>query len=163
MIDKNQASELDLFTKNRVKIALPLKPQPDCELNPEPNFLIMENIWTEDYIYKAMFPPNHPSAVMVECARARMRLVYREMLPADEYKPTEMREVIFDEMGTLDFPEEYIGLFNRHDRAIKSETLINSLLAMFQFRGCLKGYKLEYDAAKSQKFLDYYTSATLNE
>jgi hypothetical protein len=133
------------------KIAIPLKAQPDCPLNPEPNFLIIESIF--DAIM-APFPTPTGEFVNVECMNTYMKLVYREILPEANGKPADIREVLMDNVGNIAIPDDYVRVFRNHERMVENEELINTFLPMFNFRGVLAGYKLEFDANRSQAYLN---------
>lgn len=83
-----------------------------------------------------------------------MKLVYREILPQENGKGQEIREVLLDNVGNIFIPEDYVGVFKNHQRMIQYEQVLNTFLPMFKFRGCLKGFKLEYDASKSTRYLE---------
>jgi len=156
----NATSTIQLFTERRVKMALPLKPQPGCELNPEPNFLIFENIYPQDGLVEP-FPSMNGTIEPTECVNSLCRLVYREWLEAENGKEASMREVVYDEIGNLAFPEDYFLAFKNHKNMIASAAIVNHFLPLFSFRGCLKNYKLEYDPTQSQLYLDAVEAAKL--
>jgi hypothetical protein len=153
-------TKIRLFTDNRVKIAVPLKPQPDCKLNPEPNFLIFENIWSQDGLV-VPFPNIQGIVEPTECVNSLCRLVYREWLEPGNNKDAEMREVVFDEIGNIPFPEDYFLVFKNHKNMIPQAAVINQFLPLFKFRGCLEGYKLEYDPAQSELYLEAVEAAKI--
>lgn len=82
-----------------------------------------------------------------------MKLVYREILPAENGKNEEIREVLLDNVGNIAIPEDYVFIFKNHQRMIDNAHIINMFLPMFQFRGILKNQKLEYNPLKSQEYL----------
>jgi hypothetical protein len=141
-------NELNLFSAG--KIAIPLKAQPESTLNPQPNFLIIENIF--DYISR-QFPNAKGVLEETECMNSLMKLVFREVLPAENGKAEEIREVLLDNVGNIVIPEDYVFIFKNHQRMIENAQIINIFLPMFQFRGILKKYKLEYDPLRSQEYL----------
>lgn len=65
-----------------------------------------------------------------------------------------MREVLLDNVGNIYIPEDYVPVFKNHERMIQHEQVLNTFLPMFRFRGCLKGFKLQYDAEKSKRYLE---------
>lgn len=141
-------NELNLF--NAGKIALPLKAQANSTLSPQPNFLIIENIF--DYITRP-FPNVQGVLEETECMNSVMKLVYREVLPAENGKAEEIREVLLDNIGNIAIPEDYVFIFKNHQRMIENAQVINMFLPFFQFRGILKNYKLEYNPLESEKYL----------
>lgn len=156
----NNTTKIRLFTDNRVKMAVPLKPQPDYPLFPEPNFLIFENIWPQDGLI-VPFPNLQGKIEPTECVNSLSRLVYREWLEGENGKEPSMREVVFDEIGNIAFPEDYFLAFKNHKNMIANAAVINQFLPLFSFRGCLKNYKLEYDPAQSEKYLAAVEAAKL--
>lgn len=146
----NNSIHLELLTFNAGKIAIPLKHQESSTLNPQPNFLIIENIF--DYSKQKIYNLQGELEEM-EVMNSYMKLVYREILPEENGKGQEIREVLLDNVGNIYIPEDYVGVFKNHQRMIEYEQLLNTFLPMFKFRGCLKGFKLEYDIEKSRKYL----------
>lgn len=145
----NKNIEILLF--NAGKIAIPLKKQETSSLNPQPNFLIIENIF--DYSVQKIY--NLKGELEdTECMNSYMKLVYREVLPAEDGKMEEIREVLLDNIGNIYIPEDYVGVFKNHQRMIQYAEVLNTFLPFFNFRGILKGFKLEYDPAQSQRYLD---------
>jgi len=141
-------NQLNLF--NAGKIAIPLKEQANSELNPQPNFLIIENIF--DYMLR-QFPNAQGVLEETECMNSLMKLVYREVLPAENGKVEEIREVLLDNIGNIAIPEDYVFIFKNHQRMIENAQVINMFLPFFQFRGILKNFKLEYNPLKSEEYL----------
>lgn len=145
----NKQLEVKLFSAG--KIALPLKTQTGSTLNPQPNFLIIENIF--DYSVQKIY--NIQGELEdTECMNSFMKLVYREILPNENGKAEEIREVLLDNIGNIYIPEDYVGVFKNHQRMIEHAQVINAFLPMFKFRGILKNFKLEYDPTESQRYLD---------
>lgn len=147
----NNSIHLDLLTFNAGKIAIPLKKQEDSVLNPQPNFLIIENIF--DYSKQKVYNLQGKLEEM-EVMNSYMKLVYREILPEENGKGQEMREVLLDNVGNIYIPEDYVMVFKNHERMIQHEQVLNTFLPMFRFRGCLKGFKLEYNADESRRYLE---------
>jgi len=141
--------QVQLF--NAGKIAIPLKQQETSTINPQPNFLIIENIF--DYI-TTMFPNAQGELEETECQNSYMKLVYREILPNENNKSMEVREVLCDNVGNIAIPEDFVGIFKNHQRMIDNTQVINTFLPMFNFRGYLKGFKLEYDPIKSTEYVN---------
>jgi hypothetical protein len=150
---------IELFLKIKLfdagKLAIPLKTQEGLNINPQPNFLIIENIF--DYIVDK-FPNNEGELVETECQKCYTKLVYREILLKEDGKAEQIREVLSDDTGTLSIPEDYVYILKNHQRLIDNESVVNSLLSLFNFRGYLKGFKLEYDIEKSKEYLQLLES-----
>lgn len=149
-MNEQQEIQLQLNLFQAGKIAIPLKMQQGSLLNPQPNFLIIENIF--DYI-TTKFPNAQGVLEDTECQNSYMRLVFREILPAENGKNEEIREVLLDNVGNIAIPEDYAFIFKNHQRMIENAHIINMFLPMFQFRGILKNQKLEYNPLKSQEYL----------
>jgi hypothetical protein len=145
---KNRLFQVQLF--NAGKIAIPLKKQSGSKIKPQPNFLVIESIF--DYI-SAKFPNSKGELEETECQNSYMRLVYREILPEEKQKNIEIREVLCDQLGNIPIPEDFVTIFKNHQRMIDNALVINTFLPMFNFRGYLKGHKLEYDESVSEKYL----------
>jgi bifunctional DNA-binding transcriptional regulator/antitoxin component of YhaV-PrlF toxin-antitoxin module len=135
---------------NAGKIAIPLKVQEGLNINPQPNFLIIDNIF--DYVVDK-FPTNEGELIETECQKCNTKLVYREILLREYGRLEEIREVLSDDTGTLSIPEDYVYILKNHQRLIDNESVVNNLLSLFNFRGYLKGFKLEYDVEKSKEYL----------
>lgn len=78
MKTNEQLFQVQLF--NAGKIAVPLKKQEDSILNPQPNFLIIENIF--DYSKQKVYNLQGELEEM-EVMNSYMKLVYREILPEE--------------------------------------------------------------------------------
>lgn len=144
-------TNIELRLYDAGKIAIPLAPDQNSTLNPQPNFLIIENIF--DYI-DAPFPDGNGGIIMRECQNTFMKLVYREVLLESNGKPEEIREVLMDNVGNIPIPEEYVAFVKNHERMVKKATELNQLLSLFSFRGILAGHTLAYDPALSTHFLN---------
>lgn len=132
-------------------VAIPLKYQEDSDLNPQPNFLIIDNIFD----YKKTFV-NFPDGSIneIEARNTTMRVVYREILPEQHGKEEEIREVVFDDVGNIWIPFGYDFFLRNQESLIINEEIINEWMNLFQFRGFLEGYKMEYDKTKSEDYLE---------
>lgn len=139
------------------KIAVPLKHQEGCDLNLQPNFLIIDNIFefSTQKVYSLQ-----GNLEEMEVMNSYMKLVYREILPEENGRGMEIREVLMDNIGNIFIPEDYVPVFKNHQRMIGYEQVLNTFLPMFKFRGCLKSFKLEYD---KQASLDYLANVELQK
>ena len=145
----NPNLELQLFDGGR--IAVPLAPMPKSTLKPKPNFLIIENVYD---LITVPFPTPDGKVEMTECEYYTMKLVYREILPAEEGKQAMIRTVTMDEIYSQPVPVDFHSIFTSQKRLIAATETLNSYLPLFQFRGILKGYVLQHDPVASQRYLD---------
>ena len=132
-------------------VAIPLKHQEDSTLNPQPNFLVIDNIF--DYRKVPLTLPTGQT-VETECRQVNMRVVYREVLPEQYDREEDIREVTFDHVGEIWIPYVYESFLRNQETLIINEEVINEWMTLFQFRGFLEGFKMEYDKNKSEKYLE---------
>lgn len=130
--------------------AIPLKRNEDSELNPQPNFLVIDNVFN---IRTAPVTLPDGSTVETECQTIAMRIVYRENLPEVEGKEASFREVVFDEPDNVDIPYLYLLQVRNQAALVENEETVNLWLSLFQFRGCLEGFQMVFDKEKSLDFL----------
>lgn len=140
----------DLFRAN--VIAIPLKTQEGFPLNPQPNFLVIDNIFSTSK--ERVYNINGELEEMI-CMNSLMKLVYREILPEENGKQEMIREVIMDNIGNLFIPMNFVPVLQSHEMMVQQEAVLNSFLPLFKFRGILKGFILKYDKEKSLEFLNY--------
>lgn len=130
--------------------AIPLLKNEDSTLNPQPNFLVIDNIFD----FKTI-PFQYPDGTITdtEVATVSMRIVYRENLPAVDGKEKSYREVVFDEPDNVQVP--YLQMLQARNQLalIENEDMVNYWLSMFSFRGCLEGFDMIYDRDRSLDLL----------
>jgi hypothetical protein len=120
-------------------ISIPLKKIETCTLNPQPNWLIIENVFGKEIV-------NLPYLGTTVCARSVYKIVFREILPArpDLTRIEEMRELIYEDTN-LNVPLSIIPALSSHQTVYDNIANINYLLNFFEFRGVLEDFKLEVD------------------
>ena len=153
----NVQLELEARLFNAGIVAIPLKHQDDCDLNPQPNFLIVDNTFDK---LRQDFPDGKGGMMEdVACRNTALKLVYRN---------------VFKESETISFIEELEfnvnggrGMFNQiipkiladvvdegHKECIENEVIINTFLPLLRFKGMLSSFKMEYDVERSKRYLE---------
>lgn len=135
-------------------LAIPLKVNVNSTLNPQPNWLVIENIFSKINAYL-------PSLGDTICAQSLYKIVYREILP---YSPElnrleEMREISY-EYQNQPIPLSVVPAFSSYELLLQNKDQINFLLSLFQFRGILEGFQLIIDEDKINKILEPEPSPT---
>lgn len=119
--------------------AIPLEINEDSSLFPQPNWLIIDNIFGK-------LTSELPTLGNVICAQSVYKLVYREILPAntDLGRVEEMREVIYENQNQP-IPISVVPYFSSYEILKTHIDEVNMLLSLFQFRGVLTNFKLKVD------------------
>lgn len=119
--------------------AIPLEINEDSSLFPQPNWLIIDNIFGK-------LTSELPTLGNVICAQSVYKLVYREILPAntDLGRVEEMREVIYENQNQP-IPISVVPYFSTYEILKTHIDEVNMLLSLFQFRGVLTNFKLKVD------------------
>lgn len=130
---------------------IPLKRNEDSLLNPQPNFLVIDNSF--DYRVSDIQYPDGNISQELSCTIA-MRIVYRENLPEQDGKPASFREVVFDQPDNIRLPYVQIMQAVSIEALIQNKDLINSWFSMFSFRGCLEGFNVILDVERCQDFVN---------
>jgi len=129
-------------------IAIPLLINPEHAVNPQPNFLIIEDIRGKTKV-------ELPVLGDTVCKIAQYKIVYREILEAsvELHRMEEMREIVYESAyqpvptGIVEALTDYSFLINKVDE-------VNYMLNLFQFRGVLYNYQLIIDTEKLQDIID---------
>lgn len=119
--------------------AIPLEINEGSSLFPQPNWLIIDNIFGKLTL-------ELPTLGNVICAQSVYKLVYREILPAniDLGRVEEMREVIYENQNQP-IPISVVPYFSSYEILKTHIDEVNMLLSLFQFRGVLTNFKLKVD------------------
>ena len=119
--------------------AIPLEINEGSSLLPQPNWLIIDNIFGK-------LVTELPTLGNVICAQSVYKLVYREILPAntDLGRVEEMREVIYENQNQP-IPISVVPYFSSYEILKTHIDEVNMLLSLFQFRGVLTNFKLKVD------------------
>lgn len=153
----------ELFQANQVAIPILLS-STKKNLNPQPNFLNIQYIGNTS---ETMFPDGNGGFVKIRGLETTVSLEYREFLQEVKAlgKWEEKRTVIYDTSvivvppavsgiicgrAALDGEHPHVGM---QETLIENEASVNNMLALFSFRGCLAGYKLSFDKARSEQYL----------
>lgn len=120
-------------------LAIPLKANEEHSLSPQPNFLVIENIFGRA---KAEIP----TMGNVVVANSLYKIVYREILAANEElgRVEEMREVVYETANQY-VPMLIVPALSDYGYLTASVENVNAMLSLFQFRGSLAGFQLVVD------------------
>ena len=128
---------------NRLKsanyFAIPLEINETSVLYPQPNWLIIDNIFGK-------ITADLPTLGNVICAQSAYKLTFREILQsnAELGRSEEMREIIYEHTNQP-IPINVVPYFSSYESLLANLTEVNALLNLFQFRGVLADFKLKVD------------------
>lgn len=123
-------------------IAIPLKRQEDSTLNPQPNFIVIEEI--SGRVIKPFIDSKTGEYKDTPCMAIRHKIVFREVLEATETKSEDVETRILH-TGVDYLPYNYVPLLQSHQFVAENIAHVNAILSLFSFRGVLSGFKLEVD------------------
>lgn len=128
-------------------LAIPLKANENSILNPQPNFLVIENIYGTT---KAELP----TLGSVVVANSVYKLVFREILAENESlgRGEVMREVQYEYENQF-VPIVIVPALSDYEYLSQSITQVNQMLSLFQFRGILTGFQLIIDEDKINEII----------
>ena len=123
-------------------IAIPLLPISDTT-KPNPNFLVFENQFGKLMDYS----PNIQTGdyEITECVNSVYKLVYREILPANNLFQEEFSEKLFISPENLSLPVSLLPYVFSYQSLKYNIQIVNRALSHFVFRGSLQGLILEVD------------------
>jgi hypothetical protein len=123
-------------------LAIPLKANENSTLNPQPNFIVIENI-------SGRTKAEIPTLGDVVVANSQYKLVYREILEASEQlgRAETMREIIYENENQY-VPIMIVPALSDYGYLSQALPQVNGMLSIFQFRGVLSGFVLEIDENK---------------
>lgn len=156
-MEKNEINlRLNLYKSNIV--AIPLKHQEGCKLNPQPNFLLVHN--TFDSIRQDFPDGKGGIATDVLCRNSLLNLVYRGLVFEND-EPIYIEELEFKVNGSNEvnfnqiIPKKLADVVDEgHQECIENEVIINTFLPLLRFKGMLSDFRMEYDVEKSKEYLD---------
>lgn len=136
-------------------LAIPLQHNEGHTLNPQPNFLVIENIYGTT---KAELP----TLGGVVVANSTYKLVYREILEASKElgRNEEMREIVYENTSQF-IPITLVPALSDYEYLSQAVEQVNTMLALFQFRGMLAGFQLIIDEEVINEILTPITT-TIN-
>lgn len=128
-------------------LAIPLTQNTNSTLSPQPNFLVIENIF-------GRMEAEIPTMGTMVCANSMYKLVYREILPANEQlgRVEEMREIVY-EAANQAVPMLIVPALSDYNYLLAGIANVNQMLQLFQFRGVLQGFQLSVDATVLNEIL----------
>lgn len=120
-------------------LAIPLKVNTGHTLNPQPNFLVIENIFGNTRA-------EIPTLGDVVVANSFYKIVHREILLANEElgRAEEMREIIYESANQY-VPILIAPALSDYEYLMQAIPQVNEMLSLFQFRGILAGFQLIID------------------
>jgi len=120
-------------------LAIPLKANEGHSLNPQPTFMVIENIFGRT---KAELPMLGDVVV----ANSSYKLVYREILKANEQlgRGETTREIIYENENQY-VPIVIVPALSDYEYLKASLKQVSEMLSLFQFRGVLSGFQLIID------------------
>lgn len=129
-------------------IAIPLLANQNSTLNPQPNFLIVEDIRGKNKV-------ELPVLGDTICKIAQYKIVYREILPAsvELNRMEEVREILYEQAYQA-VPTSIVEPLTDYTFLINKVNEVNYMLGLFQFRGALQGFQLIIDTDKLQDIID---------
>lgn len=135
-----------LFSSNY--IAIPLLANENLVLSPQPNWIVIDNIFGK-------LTQNLPELGETICSQSIYKIVYREILPENVElgRTEEMREIIYEQQNQA-IPINVISYFSSHQSVSEHITEINYLLSLFHFRGVLSEFNLIIDEVKLNEILN---------
>lgn len=130
------------------QVAIPLLANQNSTLNPQPNFLVVEDIRGKNKV-------ELPVLGDTICKIAQYKIVYREILPAsvELNRMEEVREIIY-EQAYQPVPTSIVEPLTDYSFLINKVNEVNYMLGLFQFRGALQGFQLVIDVNKLQEIID---------
>lgn len=128
-------------------LAIPLKANEGHSLNPQPNFMVIENIFGRT---KAEIPTLGDVVV----ANSQYKLVHREILEANEElgRGETMREIVYENENQY-VPIMIVPALSDYSYLKTAIEQVNGMLSIFQFRGVLQGFQLIIDEEKVDEII----------
>lgn len=128
--------------------AIPLENNANSTLSPQPNWLIIENVFGK-------LTTQLPMLGEVVCAQSTYKLTFREILLEDTTlnRPETMREIIY-EYDNQPIPVNVVPYFSSYESLSSNLSEVNMLLNLFKFRGVLTDFKLKVDEVKLEEILN---------
>lgn len=117
-------------------LAIPLKANENSTLNPQPNWLVIENVFGK-------LTATLPILGETLCKQSAYKLVFREILAANEElgRAEQLNEIVYENTNQP-IPIQIAGAFDTYENLLLYITNVNQMLALFQFRGILQGFQL---------------------
>ncbi len=120
--------------------AIPLKANPQHPMTSQPNWLIIESMG-------GRLVTNLPEPLgETVCQQSSYKIVRRQILPEsiELGRPEEVTDFVY-EYSNQAIPTWAVHPLSSHEALSENIATVNSLLAMFKFRGDLQGFVLEVD------------------
>lgn len=119
--------------------AIPLEINDESNLFPQPNWLVIDNIFGK-------LNAELPMLGNVICAQSIYKLSFREILPPNIElgRFEEIREIVYENQNQP-IPMNVVPYFTSYETLKEHLNEVNLLLSLFQFRGILTNFKLKVD------------------
>lgn len=149
----NNSIHLEISAFQAGIVAIPLKYQEGCKLNPQPTHLIVNNTFDN---YRANFPDEKGVLKETACKNTALSLVYRKVIESGMgYR---LEQLDFKPRGEFNFnqtiPKKLADLIDEgHEEMIENHEMINAVLPLLRFDGILSDFTFEYDVEESKKYL----------
>jgi len=138
-------------------LAIPLKANVLHSLSPQPNFLVIENIF-------GRANAEIPTMGLTVVANSLYKIVYREILAANEElgRGEEMREIVYETANQY-VPMLIVPALSDYEYLTASVENVNTMLSLFQFRGSLAGFQLIVDETALAAIIESKTPPVVEE
>lgn len=118
-------------------LAIPLKANVNSTLNPQPNFLIIDNLY-------GRLKADIPTIGTMVCQNGKYYICSRKLVEATESRPAYMEEVIYTS-DVQAVPVVIVPALSDYEYLSEGVAQVNGMLSLFGFRGSLSGFILEVD------------------
>ena len=118
-------------------IAIPLETNVGNTLNPQPNWLVIDNLFNK-------LDAEIPDLGILPCVNSIYRIVYREILPPVLNRPEILSEIVYEQDNQA-VPISISSALYSYQTIFDNLDTINKMLSKFQFRGILEKFTLKVD------------------
>lgn len=120
-------------------LALPLAANENHPLDPQPNYLIIEDMYGRAIA-------EIPTIGKMTCQNAKYKIVFRQILPdSPELGRAEKLDEIIFEQDKQFVPVGLVPALSDYNYLAQGIAQVNMMLALFQFRGVMNGFQLIID------------------
>lgn len=133
-------------------LAIPLKVNEGHSLSPQPNFMVIENVFGK-------LTATLPVLGDTLCKQSVYKLVFREILLANEElgRAEQLNEIIYENTNQP-IPASISSAFDTYENLKTYINEVNGMLSLFQFRGVLTGFRLIIDEDKVKEIITDLTT-----
>ncbi|PAC29236.1 hypothetical protein [Flectobacillus sp. BAB-3569] len=117
----------------------------ESQLNPKPNFFIIEKIGGITEVDFLNPIPNEKQKILASICQ--YKVVFRELLEATQTQPKEWTERVFiDE--SIYIPVDIIPLISSFERLKENKEIVNTIFSRFSFRGSMSFTTIELNESE---------------